>query len=534
MVKTLLKKQLGEIFRTYFYDRQEKQTSFQSLLPSSFSSSLPSSWWASWAGCLPCSPAPSAAPLWRWAWAGCTSAMMGLLAILLGAFGSVFNTYSGLYLSKDNDLLLSMPIPVRSIMVSRLLGVYLMGLMYSAVVMLARPSSSTGSRAPLTPSIVIGSLLFVLLISVLVLILSCVLGWVVAKISLKLKHKSFMTALVALVCLGAYYFFYFKAQAILQDLVANALLYGIHVKSAAYPLYLFGRYGGRRLDCHRRVHAWPQPRLFALLWYVLSRSFLGIATATGKAVRRVYREKAVQRQSISRALLGKELGRFTASANYMLNCGLGTLLLPVGGIALLVKGSMAAELLDELLARPGCTSLLLCTGICMVAAMNDMAAPSVSLEGRNLWLAQSLPILPWQALRAKLSVQLALTGIPALFCCVCLQIVCPASPVERVLLMLVPLLYVLLSALFGLFLGVKMPNLTWTNELVPIKQSASVMIALLGGWAYGVALAGLYLAFAWRLGLALYLTLFALAMVIGCVVLCRWLKTRGAELFASL
>ena len=62
----------------------------------------------------------------------------------------------------------------------------------------------------------------------------------------------------------------------------------------------------------------------------------------------------------------------------------------------------------------------------------------------------------------------------------------------------------------------------------------AVMIALLGGWAYGVALAGLYLAFAWRLGLALYLTLFALAMVIGCVVLYRWLKTRGAELFASL
>ena len=56
---------------------------------------------------------------------------MGLLAVLLGAFGSVFNTYSSLYLSKDNDLLLSMPIPVRSIMASRLLGVYLMGLMYS-------------------------------------------------------------------------------------------------------------------------------------------------------------------------------------------------------------------------------------------------------------------------------------------------------------------------------------------------------------------------------------------------------------------
>ena len=59
---------------------------------------------------------------------------MGLLAVLLGAFGSVFNTYSGLYLAKDNDLLLSLPIPVRTVIASRLLGVYLMGLMYSAVV----------------------------------------------------------------------------------------------------------------------------------------------------------------------------------------------------------------------------------------------------------------------------------------------------------------------------------------------------------------------------------------------------------------
>ena len=72
----------------------------------------------------------------RWVWTGCTSRIMGLMAVFLGAFGSVFNTYSGLYLAKDNDLLLSMPIPVRIIMASRLLSVYLMGLMYSGVVIL--------------------------------------------------------------------------------------------------------------------------------------------------------------------------------------------------------------------------------------------------------------------------------------------------------------------------------------------------------------------------------------------------------------
>ena len=68
---------------------------------------------------------------------------------MLGAFGSVFNTYSGLYLAKDNDLLLSLPIPVRALMASRLLGVYLMGLMYSAVVILPGGDRLLGHGLPL-------------------------------------------------------------------------------------------------------------------------------------------------------------------------------------------------------------------------------------------------------------------------------------------------------------------------------------------------------------------------------------------------
>ena len=47
---------------------------------------------------------------------------MGLAAVLLGAFGSVFNTYAGLYLPKDNDLLLSMPIPVSVLVAAKILA----------------------------------------------------------------------------------------------------------------------------------------------------------------------------------------------------------------------------------------------------------------------------------------------------------------------------------------------------------------------------------------------------------------------------
>ena len=132
-------------------------------------------------------------------------ALMGLIAILLGAFGSVFNTYAGLYLPKDNDLLLSMPIPVPALLASRLLGVYLMGLLYSAIVIVPAVIVYWVTAGAALPA-VWGGLLLTLLISVIVMILSCALGWVVAKISQKLKHKGFLTVAVSLVFICLYYF----------------------------------------------------------------------------------------------------------------------------------------------------------------------------------------------------------------------------------------------------------------------------------------------------------------------------------------
>ena len=63
-------------------------------------------------------------------------AIMSLIAIALGVFGSVFNTFSSLYQAKDNDLLLSLPIPASKILAIRLMGVYTMGVMYEFIVMI--------------------------------------------------------------------------------------------------------------------------------------------------------------------------------------------------------------------------------------------------------------------------------------------------------------------------------------------------------------------------------------------------------------
>ena len=261
--------------------------------------------------------------------------IMAMVAIVLGAFGSVFNTYSSLYLAKDNDLLLSMPIPVRTILLSRLLSVYLMGLLYSGVVLLPAMIVYwvTVSAAP---AALAGGLLLFVLVTIFVLTLSCALGWVVARVSLKLKHRSITVVLTSLLFLGAYYFVYFKAQSFLSELVTNAAYYGAQIRGKAYPLYLIGRAGHGDGPAMAVITAVVLV-LFVLLFWLLSRSFLRIATASGSTVRRVYREKTAVQRGACTALLARELRHFGGNPSYMLNCGLGILLLPLGGTALLWK-----------------------------------------------------------------------------------------------------------------------------------------------------------------------------------------------------
>ena len=533
MLKLLLKKQLLEIFQAYFYDakkntaRSKASTAMYFVLFILLVFGLMSGIFTFLAAKL-CTPLVAAGMDWLY------FALMGLIAVLLGAFGSVFNTYAGLYLPKDNDLRLPMPVPISALVAARLFGVYLMGLLYSVVVILPAIFVYWAAAGVTLPA-VLGGFLMTLLISVFVLTISCLLGWIVAKISQKLKHKSLITVLVSLAVIGAYYFVYFKAQSMIQDLLANAAVYGARIKGAAYPVYLFGSVGVGNVRASVIVSA-AVAVLFGLMWVLLSRSFLQIATAAGKVARREYREMRGRQRGVDAALLSREFSRFAASPNYMLNCGHGTFLMPLCAIAVLWKGSELFTVLDVMFAETaGGVPLLLCVALCGLASMNFMTAPSVSLEGKSLWLLQSLPVEPWRIFRAKIRMQLLLTGLPLLLCIVCTEAVYSLHSMQLLMLLLFVGSYVLLMALAGLFVGVKMPTLTWTNEIVPIKQGGAVMVTLFGGFGYVILLfAGFMLLSGWILGFCGYISCFVGVNLLLSVWACLWLRKKGAARFSAL
>ena len=516
MLKPLLKKQFAEIFRMYFYDQKKNKARSRGSIIGMFAMLSFSM----------CRGLAEADMIWLY------FLIMGLLSVFLGVFGSVFNTYAGLYLAKDNDFLFSMPVPVRDILRARLLGVYLMGAMYSLLVVL--PACVVYWITAPTAAGVVGSLILTALITVFVLVLSCALGWVVAKVSLRLKNKSFITVIVSLLFIAAYYALYFKASELIRDLIANAAVYGEKIKGAAYGLYLFGRVGeGDPIAIAVFIAA--AAALAFLTFRILSRSFLKIVTATPASKKTVYKEKKERRRSSSGALLQKEAARFFSNANYMLNCGLGAIMLPLAGAALLWKGPYLIGMLDQVFGNlPNAATVLVCAMFCLISSMNDTAAPSVSLEAKQLWLMQSLPVSPRRILLAKLELQLLVTLLPMAPALVCAWIALGLSPLRGILVCAVCLSYGLLEAAFDLFLGVKMPNLTWTNEMVPIKQSGSVMIAVFSAWVAPLCIGGGYMLFASSLGDVPWLSAWLALFVVLSAILLRWILKRGARIFASL
>ena len=452
------------------------------------------------------------------------------LAVMIGIFGSVFNTHSVLYGARDNQLLLSLPIPTGYILTARLLGVWILCLLYSAVVFL--PALAVYWYAvEFSLPLLLSGLVTLLCVSFFVLSLTCIFGWIVAKISKKLKNRSYITVIISLLFFAVYYVFYFNANKIIEYLLKNAGNIAEKI-SVIIPFYWFGNGAAGNFLNLAAVAAVSIILVLAVL-LVMSKSYIKLATAdsAGSVKKSVkYTQKSSGKDG---ALLKKEYKRFVSSANYMLNCAFGTVLLPAAGIFALVKSSDIRNVVSVF----GSGDVLLagvCVLSCMIASMNDITAPSVSLEGKNLWIVQSLPLSGWDILKAKINLHLLISVIPVIFCVVCLGAAAGMIFADILIAAVLSVLFVILEAEFGLFANLKFPNLTWTNEIKPIKQSMSTFLSIFGSWGFVIIMSVLYFVVKDYIGLRVYIFVCFLPLLLMIIALYHWLKNKGEKIFGNL
>lgn len=166
--------------------------------------------------------------------------------------------------------------------------------------------------------------------------------------------------------------------------------------------------------------------------------------------------------------------------------------------------------------------------------MDAVSTPSISLEGKNLWLLKTMPVEPVRILRAKVQLHM-LVNVPSAV--LSLVLLCVAMRIDWLAaLAMVPAVcvFIWLTGLLGLIIGLKRPNLNWTSEQVVIKQSLNILFIMLIGMAITVILAG----GGWHLrqfmSPTVWMLVFSAVAGVICVLLTRWLGRGGTECFIKL
>lgn len=459
-------------------------------------------------------------------------ALLALASFAVMFFFSIFTAKEQLFAAKDNDLLLSLPLSPAAILLSRMLELIGINLLLELPVVIP-VTLAWQSCAALSGRGWLGLVLIALLLPLFSLAFSSLLGWALAALSRRVRKKALFSTVFSLLFLALYFYLYSRINLLLDRLVQNGAA-AAEKLSGARPLWWLGRAVAEGHLPSLALGALFLLLPFAAVYVLLSRTFIKTVTSHRGAARVEYRARAMKPATPSAALFRRELNRFLTSSSYMVNAGLGLVLLIAGAVALplaqgRLEGALAAWPQAGPLLFPG---LLL--AVCTLITTVTISAASVSLEGGSLWILQSLPVSSGQALRAKLKLHLALTLPPVLLACASVALTCRPRGEALMACFLLPLAFALLLALLGLTSNLRHPNLSWTNESQAVKNGVSIIVAVALSWGLLLGTAGLIFLLSLLLSLGWALLLISALLLAAAGAVYRWLMRRGAAIFSSL
>ncbi len=457
-------------------------------------------------------------------------AFMGALATALGIVGTMFMAKASLYEAKDNELLLSMPIPSWLILFTRIAGLYAFTLLFEGIVFLPATIAYLVTVG-FSMSTLLLSLLCLLIMPLGALSVCCVLGWLLALLAAKLPWKNLLTTLFSVAFLIGYFAVYSKLNEYLTYVVVNGGVIAEKMKTWLFPFWQLGLAcvgEGLGLLWYSLLFI----GVFSLVYLLLSKTYLRLATANKGGKKAKYKSKEGKQSSVFATLLKKEGMRFTKNPMIALNCLLGTVFLFILPFAALFMEELTVGIrssnVDEIIA------MLLAVIVCAVASMNMISAASVSLEGENLWIARSMPVRTEMILLAKASFHFLATAIPALFAAVFLGIYYRLGVGYTLAAVTVVVAFSAYAAFFGLLVNLKMPNLHWTNELVAVKQSFSAVVGMFTEWGALLLLVGGYFLFGKYMFAGGYFLVCIALLLAADALLWVWHCRRGTKIFENL
>lgn len=401
-------------------------------------------------------------------------------SIIFALLGSVFASQSYLFDANDNDLLLSMPIKPSAVLLSRMLSLFLLNCIYSYLIFVP-VGLAYGIFFHFNVLTGFYFALSLIMLPAAATALSCIFGYLLSKVSAKIPNKNLLTVIFGFLMLGALVLLGFNLGPIVSLMMNHIEDVAASVKSSFGLLYWYG------VAASTGNFLYLLPMLFislampALMFVFLSRRFTKIITHKAVRKKKKYVEKPMKRTNLLWALIKKEVGYFLSIPSYVMNAGMSTIMSILLGVTLILKGDIMVEWLPRLFpdASGSLMALAIGSSLAMCCTMNDVTAPSISLEGKTLWILKSTPIKPMMVFVAK-AVLAPIVSMPGIiFTSIISAVVLPLNSADVLFIIFTPILACLFSGFLGVCINLKLPRFDWSVEIAVIKQSLSVIVTLL-------------------------------------------------------
>lgn len=461
------------------------------------------------------------------------SMVLGSLLIL---FTSIFMIQGTLFQGKDNDMLLALPVRPWQIITAKLSGVILSACFFSLVFTMSAGAAYLYYNPNVSKALLVPFAIGSILLGFVPVTLSAIFAFILSLFTARMRHKNLFSVVISIAALCGIMYLSFNIAGLIKHLIEK----GDSILQATEHLYPpAGLLTQAALDHEPAklllllpVCVLPLAAIIAILSpffaHIHSKLSEGAAPIRGGAV------KFKESSPIS-ALLAKEFGRFFGTPIYIINTSVGSILLPLMAIAVAVGGS---NMLSSLLKMPVAAQYLvpmLTVVAAAMAALTCTTSPSVSLEGRFLWILRAHPVRTADVFKAKIMLNL-LVFLPSLLLAGAILIpTMSMSAVDALYFILLPALCSFATAALGLFINLLFPKLDWVSEVSVVKQSLSVLLSIAGGFALVLVPVLVYCYFLITvMSIHLFMAAAALFLLLVSVLLIYLLKTVGRRIFERL
>lgn len=450
---------------------------------------------------------------------GLTDSIPGMCAMvicLLSFLLTMFKTNGYLFNFKEYDMLMSLPFSPKDIAGCKFLYMYVKGLPWQMSV-----SFSTmivyGIYAEAPVYVYPIWIVLSLIMPIIPMLLASFLGFVITKISAGFKHKIVIqTILVFMVVVSGIFLRFFIENTVREEKTEEVVQKVSSITGSVSKIYppidWFSNAVKEVNISDILLIIGVSILLFEIVFIPVGRSYRKINSALKSHAASKKKVKiSCKRRSVLNTLVFKEFKRMTGSTVYMTNAPIGELLCLVSGIAVLFFD--IRELLTDMIKDAPITVetlyLLIPFIIYFFAGMVATTAFTMSLEGKNYWIVQSLPIEKAVLYRSKMLFNMYLTVPVTLFsittCCISAKV----PVISTVLFLILGFTLCAFSTVRGSVCGIKHMRLDWENEIEVIKQGAGTGIYLATNMVFCIIFMGIALA----LGTVLDQNLAALIMI---------------------